>query len=95
MSNIAAPNAIHSIAISGRSIWASLGNTPVLHGISLELTAARWTSIVGPNGAGKSTLLKVLAGLLAHTGTVALLGAPLAGWRAKERARLLSWLGQN
>jgi iron complex transport system ATP-binding protein len=66
-----------------------------LHGISLALPVARWTSIVGPNGAGKSTLLKVLAGLLPHSGEVSLLGQPLATLRPRERACKLSWLGQN
>lgn len=66
-----------------------------MHGISLALPRARWTSIVGPNGAGKSTLLKVLAGLLAHGGEVALLGQPMAGMRGRDRARQLAWLGQN
>ncbi|MGA8785269.1 MAG: ABC transporter ATP-binding protein, partial [Polaromonas sp.] len=84
-----------SIAIDARSISASLGNDEVLHGISLALPRARWTSIVGPNGAGKSTLLKVLAGLLVHSGEVALLGRPMAAMRGRERARQLSWLGQN
>ena len=67
----------------------------MLHGISLALPRARWTSIVGPNGAGKSTLLKVLAGLLPHRGEVRLLGLPMAAMRGRERARKLSWLGQN
>ena len=66
-----------------------------MHDISLALPRARWTSIVGPNGAGKSTLLKVLAGLLAHGGEVALLGQPMAGMRGRDRARRLAWLGQN
>ena len=87
--------AINSIAVSARSIRAKLGNVEVLHDISLTLPCARWTSIVGPNGAGKSTLLKVLAGLLPHGGEVALLGRPLTSLRARERARQLSWLGQN
>jgi iron complex transport system ATP-binding protein len=87
--------AINSVALCARSISASLGNVEVLHDISLALPRARWTSIVGPNGAGKSTLLKVLAGLLAHRGEVALLGQPLAGLRHRQRAQQLSWLGQN
>ena len=87
--------AINSIAVYARNIRASLGNVEVLHDISLTLPRARWTSIVGPNGAGKSTLLKVLAGLLPHGGEVALLGQPLRSLRARERARQLSWLGQN
>jgi len=77
------------------SIRASLGHVEILHGIDLMLPAARWTSIVGPNGAGKSTLLKVLAGLLPHTGTVTLLGQPLAQMPRRARARKLAWLGQN
>ena len=87
--------AINSIAVSALSIRAKLGNVEVLHDLSLRLPEARWTSIVGPNGAGKSTLLKVLAGLLPHGGEVALLGQPLKSLRARERARQLSWLGQN
>ena len=86
---------MNSIAVHAVSVSASLGNVEVLHGISLALPRARWTSIVGPNGAGKSTLLKVLAGLLAHGGQVALLGQPLTALRGRERARQLSWLGQN
>ncbi|MEO8022224.1 ABC transporter ATP-binding protein [Polaromonas sp.] len=86
---------MNSVAIDARRIRARLGNVEVLHGISLALPAARWTSIVGPNGAGKSTLLKVLAGLLPHHGEVALLGRPLHAVRARERAQQLSWLGQN
>ena len=87
--------AINLIAVCARNIRASLGNVEVLHDISLALPCARWTSIVGPNGAGKSTLLKVLAGLLPHGGEVALLGQPLTSLRARDRARQLSWLGQN
>ena len=95
MTSPAFPVAINSIAINARSICANLGNTEVLHNISLALPCAHWTSIVGPNGAGKSTLLKVLAGLLAHSGEVALLGQPMAAMRGRERAKQLSWLGQN
>ena len=83
------------IAINARRICAKLGNNEILHDISLALPRARWTSVVGPNGAGKSTLLKALAGLLAHSGQVALLGQPMADMRGRDRARQLSWLGQN
>ena len=82
-------------AIKAHAIRVSLGHTRVLHDISLALPQARWTSIVGPNGAGKSTLLKALAGLLPHGGEVTLLGHPLYRLKGRERARQLSWLGQN
>lgn len=86
---------VHSVAIDAQDIRTSLGQTEVLHGIDLTLQRGRWTSIVGPNGAGKSTLLKVLAGLLPHTGSVALLGQPLATMPGRVRAQQLAWLGQN
>ena len=84
-----------TFALSARGIGARLGATQVLHGLDLDIEAARWTSIVGPNGAGKSTLLKVLAGLLAHEGVVHLHGRRLAAWPARQRAQQLAWLGQN
>ncbi len=83
------------VALDARAIGARLGEHEVLHAIDLVFAKGRWTSIVGPNGAGKSTLLKVLAGLLAHTGEVLVLGAPLASLSGRQRARQISWLGQN
>jgi iron complex transport system ATP-binding protein len=83
------------VAMQARAIHASLGHAEVLHDISLTLPQSRWTSIVGPNGAGKSTLLKVLAHLLPHSGEVTLFGQPLSTLQGRERARALSWLGQN
>lgn len=88
-------NKVNTAALQAHDVRARLGHAEVLHGISLTLPAGRWTSIVGPNGAGKSTLLKVLAGLLPHTGSVALLGQPVQSVPAKRRAQQLSWLGQN
>ena len=86
---------MNAIAIEARGLSARLGDTEILHNITLALSRARWTSIVGPNGAGKSTLLKALAGLLPHSGDVVLLGRPLADWPNRQRAQQLAWLGQN
>ena len=83
------------IAVCADGISASIGKACILQQLSLSLAAGRWTSIVGPNGAGKSTLLRALAGLMPCTGTVQLLGRPLAQWPRRDRARALSWLGQN
>ena len=82
-------------AIEARELSARLGDTEILHGITLDVPRARWTSIVGPNGAGKSTLLKALAGLLPHSGRVSLLGRPLTDWPNRSRAQQMAWLGQN
>jgi ABC-type cobalamin/Fe3+-siderophores transport system ATPase subunit len=90
---------MNPIALRAQGIAASLGHgahrQQVLHGIHLDIAAARWTSIVGPNGAGKSTLLRALAGVLPHSGEVSLLGQPMHLLPHRERARQLSWLGQN
>ncbi len=88
-------SARQAIALGASAISASLGNVEILHGIDLSLPAGRWSSIVGPNGAGKSTLLKVLAGLLPHSGSVTLLGQPLAALPRRQRAQQLAWLGQS
>jgi iron complex transport system ATP-binding protein len=82
-------------AYSIHRLGASLGGSPILHGIDLELRAAAWTSIVGPNGAGKSTLLRAIGGLLPSSGRIELIGRELHDWPRHERARVLSWLGQN
>ncbi len=85
-----------SVAIKCLSTLAYRGNNLILHGVSLQIAAGQWTSIVGPNGAGKSTLLQVMAGLLpASGGQVELLGRPLAGWPLRQRAQALAWLGQG
>jgi iron complex transport system ATP-binding protein len=86
---------MNATAIEARDLSARLGDTEILHNITLALPRARWTCIVGPNGAGKSTLLKALAGLLPHSGGVALLGRSLADWPSRQRAQQLAWLGQN
>ncbi len=86
----------NSPALSARGLSATLGQVEVLHGIDLDLPAARWTSIVGPNGAGKSTLLKALAGLLPQApGEVKLQGDVLSTVPSRRRAQRLAWLGQN
>ena len=82
-------------ALRVHELGAQLGGLPVLQDLSFGLRVGSWVSVVGPNGAGKSSLLRVLAGLLAHTGEVDLLGRPLGSYPGRERARLLSWLGQG
>ena len=82
-------------ALHCEGVYASLGRAVVLHGIDLTLPAGHWSAIVGPNGAGKSTLLRVLAGLLAHDGTVQLFGQPMARMPGRARAQRLAWLGQG
>jgi len=55
----------------------SLGRTPVVRGIDLEVRRGEIYGLLGPNGAGKTTTLKIVLGLLRpDRGTVRLLGKP-------------------
>jgi Fe-S cluster assembly ATP-binding protein len=48
--------------LSIKDLYASVNDTPILHGIDLEVKAGEVHAIMGPNGSGKSTFANVLAG---------------------------------
>jgi Fe-S cluster assembly ATP-binding protein len=48
--------------LSIKNLHASVDNTPILHGIDLEVKAGEVHAIMGPNGSGKSTFANVLTG---------------------------------
>ncbi|MFJ5102494.1 ABC transporter ATP-binding protein [Streptomyces sp. NPDC088554] len=47
--------------------FAYRGAPPVLHGVSLDITAGRSVGLVGESGAGKTTVLRLLLGLARPT----------------------------
>jgi len=64
--------------LDARELHAGYGETQVLRGASVSVTAGEIVALLGPNGAGKSTLLRVIAGLLRATrGGVLLDGLPI------------------
>ncbi|MFT6510739.1 MAG: iron complex transport system ATP-binding protein [Parvibaculaceae bacterium] len=74
--------------IEARQISVSLGQRPVLHDVSVEVSPGEVVSLLGPNGAGKSTLLSVLAGgLRPASGAVTLDAFPLEQFDASSLAR--------
>lgn len=78
-------------------IHLSLGNAPVLDGVSLHLEKGEFVSILGPSGAGKSSLFRLLTGALApDSGTITLADAPLDASKRPfafmpQRDALLPW----
>ena len=70
-------------------VYGDTRTTRALDGVTLRPSPGSFTALMGPSGSGKSTLLQCAAGLDAPTsGTVTLLGRPLAGLSADELTRL-------
>jgi ABC-type cobalamin/Fe3+-siderophores transport system ATPase subunit len=78
-----------------RDLRVTRGKREVVHGVSLDVPAGSWVSIVGPNGAGKSSMLLAVAALLPAAGDVAIGGRPVRDLRARERARLVALVPQQ
>jgi|TARA_B100000767_G_scaffold78156_1_gene74841 Fe-S cluster assembly ATP-binding protein len=73
-----------------KELQASIGDTPILKGLNLEIKPGEVHAIMGPNGAGKSTLASVLAGREHYAvsgGSVDFDGQDLLDMDATERAR--------
>ena len=62
------------IVLALNKVHAGYGKKEILHGVSLQVTAGEFISIIGVNGAGKSTLLKVVAGLIRQSEGDVILG---------------------
>jgi Fe-S cluster assembly ATP-binding protein len=76
--------------LSITNLHASVENTPILHGINLEVKAGEVHAIMGPNGSGKSTFANVLAGREQYRvtqGEVHYKGQDLLSMPPEDRAR--------
>jgi branched-chain amino acid transport system ATP-binding protein len=70
-------------------VVAGYGQSTVLKGVDLVLSAGQVTCLIGPNGAGKSTVLKTVSGLLRpREGSVWFQDAEIDDLSPKDRLRL-------
>ena len=73
-----------------RDLHASIGDTPIIKGVSLTIDRGEVHAIMGPNGSGKSTLSYVLAGRDGYEitgGDILLDGESILEMEADERSR--------
>jgi Fe-S cluster assembly ATP-binding protein len=78
------------------NLHASVGDKPILKGLSLTVPAGEVHAIMGPNGAGKSTLTNVLGGKPGYevtAGSVTFRGQDLLALEPHERAAAGLFLG--
>jgi iron complex transport system ATP-binding protein len=67
----------------------------VVHGLSLEVPTGSWVGLLGPNGAGKTTVLRAIAGLIPHTGAIAIEGEPISAMSRRRLARAIAYVPQR
>ena len=75
--------------LSIKDLHATIGDTEILKGLTLDVPAGEVHAIMGPNGAGKSTLSYVLTGRQGYevtSGTATLDGEDLLALAPNERA---------
>ncbi len=76
-------------------LTAGYDKAPVLRELSFDLPQGSLMGVLGANGSGKTTLLKAICGIVPHTGQCLLEGKPLECLRAKDIARLVSYIPQR
>jgi branched-chain amino acid transport system ATP-binding protein len=72
-----------------KDVDVSIGATPILRQVSLQVPAGRMVGLIGRNGAGKTTLMRAVMGAVpAHNGHVGYEHLDLAGIALHRRAHL-------
>ena len=72
-------------------LHVSVGETPILKGVNMEIRQGEIHALMGPNGSGKSTLAYALAGhpnYVVTEGSIEIDGVNVTEMEPNERARL-------
>lgn len=84
----ASPAAVGKPLIQLDQVTYSIGTTPILHRVSLDICAGECLALVGANGAGKTTLIKHLNGLYRpQSGRVIVMGRDTRQAKVSQLAR--------
>jgi iron complex transport system ATP-binding protein len=78
-----------------RGAGVARGGRPVLEDVTLRVPRGGWTTLIGANGAGKTTLLLAVAGVVPHTGSIAVAGWDPRRAPSSRRARRVAIVWQN
>lgn len=77
------------------ALGIQLSGHDILKNVSLSVNRGEYVSIIGPNGAGKTTLIKCIAGIHRNwTGTIRIADKPFSGHKARELAKIQSYVPQ-
>jgi ATP-binding cassette subfamily B protein len=91
----ASPASIHG-DIEFRNLNFAYGDTQVLHGIDLHVSAGSSLAIVGPTGSGKTTLVNLIPRLYdADPGSVLIDGRPIRDFRLEDLRGSIGFVPQE
>jgi len=82
-------NADAAVTVVASGLWKNYGERPVLHDVSLQVSAGERLALTGPSGSGKTTLLNCLGGVdRADRGSIVFQGEPIHSLSSNGLARL-------
>jgi len=81
--------------LSVRDVTKSFGSTPVLRGMSMEVTQGEVVCIIGPSGSGKTTLLRCIAHLERIDGGIIEVNGQAIGYRRNKKGKVVEDSDRN